>query len=91
MMTLSMLQRFTACCAAAVVIAGAAAASRPAGQPETARQAARDSGSAMAEIMREARNGKLVVSHEIDGRIVIDAVSPAGARSRGDMRIASLP
>ena len=90
MMTLSMLRRFTACCAAAVVIAVAAAASRPVGQSETAQQVARDSDSAMDEIMREARNGNLVVSREVDGRIVIDAVSPADARSPGNVRIAAL-
>jgi len=45
----------------------------------------------MAEIMRQARDGKLAVSQEFNGRIVIDAVLPADPPSRSDMRVAALP
>ncbi|MDQ0467189.1 hypothetical protein [Labrys wisconsinensis] len=90
MMTLSMLRRFAICGAAAGLVSAAAALSRSDAPADTSRQAARDSAAAMGVILREARAGNLVISREVDGRVVIDAVVPAQDQ-RGGVRVASLP
>jgi hypothetical protein len=43
-----------------------------------------------ARIMREIRLGNQVALREVDGRIVIEAVAPAIALRRSEMRVAAL-